>query len=332
MARLSGRRVVVTGGTGFIGAHTAAALADEGADVCLLDIAPLRDESAYVLRGHSPQVSIGGANDWAQLLACVKAFAADEIVHLGAIGDPAPLHRNPQLALTVNLQATVNVLEAARLLGVHRVVYFSSIGVLPSVRYEPIDAAHPVLLPGEGPGSGAYGASKVAGEAFCFAYRQSYGVDFAVIRPSAVYGLGMRHPIFVKPMVEGSVRGEPVRLTHGGAFPRDYTYVGDVASLAVALVAADALDTRIFYGATGRALVTGRELADAVSQVVEGADIEIEDALTPDDRLELRGRGVLSVEANERELGWLPRFTLEEGLREYAEAYRLYCESAVRSA
>jgi nucleoside-diphosphate-sugar epimerase len=324
MARLTGRRVVVTGGTGFIGAHAAAALAAEGAQICLLDVAPLREEAAYVLRDHVPQVWLGGANDWSQVIACLREFDATDIVHLGAIGDPAPLHRNPQLALTVNLQGTVNVLEAARLFELQRVVYFSSIGVLPAVQYEPIDAAHPVLLPGEGPGSGAYGASKVAGEAFCFAYRKSYGVDFAVVRPSAVYGLGMRHPIFVKPMVEGSVRGEPVRLPNGGSFPRDYTYVGDLASLTVALAEAGELETRIFYGATGRPLVTGRELAAAVSRVVDGADIEIEDALTPEDELELRGRGVLSVEANERELGWCPRYALEDGLRAYADDYRRY--------
>jgi nucleoside-diphosphate-sugar epimerase len=324
MAGLTGRRIVVTGGTGFIGAHAAAALAAEGAEICLLDVAPLRDESAYVLRDHAPRVWLGGANDWAQTLACVREFDATDIVHLGAIGDPAPLHRNPQLALTVNLQGTVNVLEAARLFGLRRVVYFSSIGVLPAVQYEPIDAAHPVLLPGEGPGSGAYGASKVAGEAFCFAYRKSYGVDFAVIRPSAVYGLGMRHPIFVKPMVECSVRGEPVRLENGGTFPRDYTYVGDLASLTVALVEAEQLETRIFYGATGRTLVTGRELAAAVARVVDGADIRIEDALTPEDELELRGRGVLSVEANERELGWRSRYALEDGLRAYADDYGRY--------
>lgn len=327
MARLTGRRIVVTGGTGFIGAHAAAALAADGAEICLLDVAPLRDEAAFVLRDHSPRVWLGGANDWAQVVACVKEFDATDIVHLGAIGDPAPLHRNPQLALTVNLQGTVNVLEAARLLDLKRVVYFSSIGVLPAVRYEPIDAAHPVLLPGEGPGSGAYGASKVAGEAFCFAYHKSYGVDFAIIRPSAVYGLGMRHPIFVKPMVEGSVRGEPVRIPNGGTFPRDYTYVVDLASLTVAVVEAAELDTRIYFGATGRPLVTGRDLAAAVAHVVEGADIEIEDALTPEDELELRGRGVLSVEPNERELGWHARYSLEDGLREYADSYRLYLTS-----
>ena len=134
----------------------------------------------------------------------------------------------------------------------------------------------------------------------------------------------MRHPIFVKPMVEGSVRGEPVRLAHGGTFPRDYTYVGDLASLTVALVEADELETRIFYGATGRPLVTGRDLAGAVARVIEGADIRIADALTPEDELELRGRGVLSVEANERELGWRPRYVLEDGLRAYADDYRSY--------
>lgn len=329
MARLTGRRIVVTGGTGFIGAHVAAALAAEGAKLCLLDVAPLRDEAAYVLRDQAPHVRLGGANDWAQTLACVREFEADEIVHLGAIADPALLHRNPQLALTVNLQGTVNVLEAARLFGLRRVVCFSSIGVLPTVQYEPIDAAHPVLLSGEGSGSGAYGASKIAGEAFCFAYRKSYGVDFAVVRPSAVYGLGMRHPIFVKPMIEGAVRGEPVRLPNGGTFPRDYTYVGDLVSLTVALVEADEFETRIFYGATGRPLVTGRELAAVVERVVEGADIEIGDAVTPEDELELRYRGVLSVEANERELGWRPRYALEDGLRAYADDYRRYLAAGV---
>ena len=64
---------------------------------------------------------------------------------------------------------------------------------------------------GCGPWAGFYGASKIASEAFCFAYREVFGVDFVVIRPSAVYGFGMKVPMLLKPMVENSVRGKPTR-------------------------------------------------------------------------------------------------------------------------
>ena len=63
-------------------------------------------------------------------------------------------------------------------------------------------------------------ASKIASEAFCFAYNQAFGTDFRTVRPSAVYGFGMQWPIFVKPMVEGAVRGETVTFESGGPFPR----------------------------------------------------------------------------------------------------------------
>jgi len=54
-------------------------------------------------------------------------------------------------------------------------------------------------------------------------YRQSFGLDFIILRPSATYGFGMRWPIFIKPMVENSVRGLPVRFETGSEVPRDYT-------------------------------------------------------------------------------------------------------------
>jgi nucleoside-diphosphate-sugar epimerase len=92
-------------------------------------------------------------------------------VHIGGIVDPLFLFKNPSVALRVNLEGTVNVLECARLVGVERVVYFSSIGVLLAVQYQPIDGAHPIILPKAGPASGAYGAAKISGEAFCFAFR-----------------------------------------------------------------------------------------------------------------------------------------------------------------
>jgi nucleoside-diphosphate-sugar epimerase len=247
----------------------------------------------------------------------------DAVVHIASITNPVALQKNPFAALRVNVEGTFNVLEASRQLGVGRVIYFSSIGALPKVQYEPIDAAHPTILPSEGPGSSFYGASKLASEAFALAYHSTFGLDVRIVRPSAVYGLGMNWPIYIKPMVEGAVRGEAVSFNSGGPFPRDYTHVSDVASLVVALLDAPDTADRVFYAATGEPLVTAAELANIVKEVVPGAKITIADRLSPEDMLELRYRGRISIASNTEQLGWEPRYRLlADGVRAYVERYR----------
>jgi nucleoside-diphosphate-sugar epimerase len=222
----------------------------------------------------------------------------------------------------------MNVLEATRFFDVRRLVYFSSIGVLPACQYEPIDAAHPIFLARDSVPTGVYGASKIAAEAFCFAYNQAFGTDFRTVRPSAVYGFGMQWPIFVKPMVEGAVRGEVVTFESGGPFPRDYTHAADLASLAVACLDGPDDADRIFYGATGRPLVTAGEVARIVMELVPGSHIEIPDVLTEADQMELPYRGILSVENARTQLRWEPRYDIRAGLADYVERYRAFIARA----
>jgi len=112
----------------------------------------------------------------------------------------AALFRDPYLAFTTNVTGTLNVLEAARRTGVQRVVDMSSIGVLSSIRYQPIDANHPVLLAREGPGSGAYGAAKAGIASFtievasCGRFTPAYSctsTDFAKNLPVLLYVAGL---------------------------------------------------------------------------------------------------------------------------------------------
>ena len=88
-----------------------------------------------------------------------------------------------------------------------------------------------------------------------------------MLRPSAVYGFGMRHPIFIKPMVENAVRGRATTFANGREFPRDYTHVGDVAQMTLRAldVPADRVRDRIFYAATGQPLRTAGELAEILN-------------------------------------------------------------------
>jgi len=320
------RRVLVTGGTGFIGAYVVRALLEAGRRPVCLDVRGFSPEGRFLLGSAADEVEVeeGSVDDWARVLHVVKRQRPDDVIHLATITNPVYLFTNPMPGVSVNFLGTIHVLEAARLFEVRRLVYFSSIGVLPAKQYEPIDAAHPIFLAREAVPSGVYGASKIAGEAFCFAYNQAFGIDFRTVRPSAVYGFGMQWPIFVKPMVEGAVRGETVTFDSGGPFPRDYTHASDVAGLAVALLDAPDDADRVFYGATGEPLVTAGDVARIVMELVPGSRIEIADVLSDADRIELPYRGRLSIE-NGRAVGWEPRFRdVRDGLADYVERYRAF--------
>jgi len=276
---MSKRTVLLTGGSGFIGSRLARLLVEGGDDVVVLDIKEPGPEEAWVLRPVASRIRFvrGGVDEPGAVRAACERYGVTDVVHTAAIVSSDYLYRRPREALAVNIGGTVNVLEAVRELGLRRLVYFSTASVLPKVQYEPMDSKHPIILGDSGPSSGFYGASKIASEAFCFAYREAFGVDFVVIRPSAVYGFGMKVAMFLKPMVENSVRGKPTRFEHGREFARDYTHVEDVAQLAQrALDApAEAIRDRVFYGATGRPLVTAGRVAELVRELVPGADIEI---------------------------------------------------------
>ena len=323
------RTVLVTGGSGFIGSHVAQQLAQRGDRVVIFDQQPAGDQARWWLSPVSDRITFvqGSVDQWPEVMAVVRSTEPDAIVHTAAIGNPAAVQHKAMLALRVNVEGSLNCLEAARLFGVRRIILFSSIGALPGIRYQPVDTAHPVILPDEGPGSGFYGASKVAVEAFAFGYRQAFGTDFIVLRPSAVYGFGMRHPIFIKPMAEDAVHGRPTRFANGREFPRDYTHVQDVAQMTLRALDAPAASIvdRIFYAATGQALRTAGDVAEIIKGLIPSADISVGPGLSATDTLEIRYRGVLSVENARRQLGFAPRYEkLEDGIAEYIESYLRY--------
>jgi len=322
--------ILVTGGLGFIGGYVTRALIDAGRQVTVLARkAQPTPEIGYLLRENARRYAteVGSVDDLDQLVDIFGRVKPQVVIHSASNVEVASLFHDPYLAFRSNAGGTVNVLEAARRTGVERVVDMSSIGVLPPVQYQPIDAAHPIILPTQGPGSGAYGAAKAAGELFAFAYERAFGLDIRIVRPSAVYGFGMRwHSAnYMKQFVEPAVRGERVRVASGGRLPRDYTHVIDVASLTARVVDCPERADRVFYAATGRPLVTAAQAAKLVQELVPGSSIEISDLMTPEDEMEASFRAVISIENARSQLGWTPRYaSLREGISEYIETYRAY--------
>jgi nucleoside-diphosphate-sugar epimerase len=324
-----GTRVLVTGGAGFIGSYVVRLLAERGDEVVSLDTREPAPEQRWWLRSVEGDVRLveGAMEDWSTVVALMQEFRPEKVIHTAAITSPVLLHRRPSTVININLAGMFNLIEASRLFGVERFVNFSTIGVLPGIRSEPVTVEHPVLLANEGPGASFYGAGKVAAEALCWAYHQSYGLDFITIRPSAVYGFGMRYPIYVKPMVENAVNGVPTRFEQGREFPRDYTHVADVAQLTVLAThhPAGNVQDRVFYGATGQPLVTAGRVADVVKELVPGADVAIGPGLSDADLVEIRYRGVMDISNARQQLGYDPRYgDIRAGLEEYIATYRRY--------
>ncbi len=326
-------RVLVTGGLGFVGGYVVLQLAEAGREVAALTRGKTTSpDMRFVLRNARFETEIGDVEDLDGLVALCERLRPEAVVHSASNVEVATLFHDPYQAFKSNVTGTLNVLEAARRAGVQRVVDISSIGVLPSIRYQPIDANHPVLLAREGPGSGAYGAAKASGELFAYAYQRAYGLDVRIVRPSAVYGFGMQwHSAnYMKQFVEPAVRGEVVRVPSGGRLPRDYTHVIDVASLTVAVLDGPADADRIFFAATGEPLVTAAEAARLVEELVPGSDIQVADVMTPDDEMEASFRGVISIDNAREQLGWQPRYaSLRAGVGQYIDAYREFLTGTV---
>ncbi len=319
--------VLITGGGGFIGAYTAAELVTAGHRPVLFDVAQPTWGAAAVLDAldEPPPYLRGDVADPSEIVAAIREHRATRIVHAAAVFDPPTSMIHPAPCYRVNVGGTLNVLEAARLSHVKRVVMASSIAVYAARQYEPIDEGHPISTPSDGNPLGPYGASKAAAELIGLTYASTGLVDFVGLRYSGVYGFGMRYPMYVRPMVEDTIDGHAVSFETGGDMPRDYTSVVDVArATAAALFApAERLRQRVFNVATGR-LTTASELAEVVRSELPDARISIGPGLSAYEQSDARMRGRLSVDAAREQLGWEPGLDLASGIRDYARRYRAY--------
>ncbi len=312
--------IMITGGSGFLGTYVARVLAERGDRVVVFDAAgPVPELAALTARFERQIVYVRGQIlDLSSLLRGVQQHRVERIFHAAALYDPPYSLEEPALTFQVNVNGTINVLEVARFLGLQRVVQSSSIAVYAPRQYEPIDELHPILLPSAGNPLGAYGASKAAAEIVGLSYYSSNGVDFIALRNSAIYGYGMRYPMYIKPMVENSVRKLPTRFATGGDMRRDYTHVKDIAQAVLKAldVPASTLTQRIFNIGSGT-MHSATQVAETVRKILPEADIEIGAGLSKLEQSDMRARGMLDLSAAQQQLKYEPLYALEDGIRDY---------------
>jgi UDP-glucose 4-epimerase len=214
-----GRRVLVTGGSGFIGRRVVRALLEEGADVTVADMRPFPDAEAHGVR------AVTGDLCDPPVVAQAVAPGTDVIIHLAAVTRVLPSIEDPAGTYLVNVGATASLLEQARVRGVATFLFASTNAVTGDVGQAVITERVPLrpLSP--------YGATKAAAEMLISAYVACYGLTGCSLRFSNVYGPGMQEKdSFVPRLMRAARDGTGVQVYGDGTQVRDLVHVDDIVS------------------------------------------------------------------------------------------------------
>ena len=291
-------KVLVTGGAGFIGSHVVDKLIERGLEPRIFDLVP----SCY----HAAVETVtGDLTSPEDVRAAVDG--CDAVIHLAAIADVNHVAADPAYAEVVNSRGTFQVLEAARLAGVARVVYGSTIWVY-NGQQGVADEDTSVQLP-----SHLYTATKLAGEMYCRAYAEQYGLDCTILRFGIPYGPRARAAAVVPAFVKRALGGEPLTIAGDGSQARRFVYVEDLADGVVRATLSECAANRV-YNLVGDESVTIREIATIVRDLVGDVDILHVEKRAGD----FSGTEVCGARA-ERELGWTASTPFEDGVRRYVE-------------
>lgn len=306
----TGKRVLVTGGAGFIGSFLSEALIRAGADVVVFTRYSSRGIGGAA--GHmEPDLRarmrfvMGDLKDPAGVAAA--AAGCDVIFHLAAhIGIPYS-YVHPVDVVQTNVMGTANVLEAARSAGASKVVLFSTSEVYGTAQYSPIDEDHP--LQGQSP----YSASKIAADQLGLSYFRSFGTPVAICRPFNTYGPRQPARAIIPTVIGQALRGDELRL--GSLHPtRDLLFVEDTVAGALRVAETEETVGEVVQLGTGVEISIGDLVQEICGLLGKSPRIIANQSdRTRPEKSEVN-RLIASTARAEAMLGWRPRVPLAEGL------------------
>jgi UDP-glucose 4-epimerase len=304
------RRVLVTGGAGFIGSNLVRGLLERGDEVKVLD--NFSTGNRRNLDGIGVELVEGELRSYERVHRAVRGV--EVVFHLGALGSVPRSVQDPLTTNAVNVDGTLNVLLAARDEGVRRVVFASSSSVygssaqLPAVESSPVDPISP------------YGVAKLAAERYCVSFSRVYeSFETVVLRYFNVFGprqnprsqYAAAVPLFISAVDEG----RPVTIFGDGGQSRDFTYVANVVDANLAAADAPGANGRIFNIAAG-APNSVNALVDTIGELLgKPAEKRYEPPRAGDIR-----DSFADISAAREVLGWEPSVGFDDGLRRTTEA------------
>jgi UDP-glucuronate 4-epimerase len=299
------RNVLITGACGFLGYPAAIAAAAEGWSATGFDLAlpPAPAAGVDFMRGDFTDIH--------RVYRVLRERAIDTIVHAGGFSGPMLERDEPYRVCTTNVVGTLNLLEAARVTGVRRLVFLSSAHAYGDTPPAPVSEDAPFQT------RDIYGASKASGDLLLRAYRAQHGLDAVALRISNGYGPRRMTREAIRTMLEDAIAGRPTALDFGGGYGRTFLYVKDAVAAIMAALKAPSL-TQSAYNITGGEFAPLERIADIVRTLFPRARIDMAPGVDP---LGYR-REQLDISAAQRDFGWAPEWTLERGIADYADWLR----------
>jgi UDP-glucose 4-epimerase len=326
--------ILVTGGAGFIGGHLAEAFVRDGHTVVALDnLDPFYDLD---IKRHNIECARDAAENGTGTYEFVEGDVRDAdlvgelvgdatfVFHQAAQAGVRTSVENPRKVDDINVEGTLNVLDAARESTVERVVFASSSSVYGTPSYLPYDEDHPTT-----PVS-PYGVSKLAAENYVQVYGDLYDIPTVALRYFTVYGPRMRPNMAISNFVSRCMNDEPPVVYGDGSQTRDFTYIDDIVRANATLLDTDTADGEVLnIGSTDN--VTIATLAEV-----------IRDAIAPGLAIEHGERQAGDAEHTHADvskatdvLGYEPTEDIRSGVRKFIEWYRenrAWYEPLVRSS
>lgn len=328
---LKNKKIAIIGGAGFIGHNLAIEFAKRKADVTIIDglqvnnllsFSSIQNESSHkefysriinqrldLLRQAGVLLYVQDARDYHALSRLMSSLVPEVIIHLAAVSHAGRSNKDPYSTFDHSLRTLENALDASRD-NIEHFIFFSSSMAYGNFQTEQVDESHP-LNP-----IGIYGALKVAGEKIVIAYQQVFGLDYTIIRPSALYGPRCVSRRVGQVFIEKALAEETLLIEGSGQDRLDFTYIDDLVNGICLVIEKPAARNQIFnmtYGASRAVL----DLVDLIKEHFPEAKTEFRkrDHLTPT-------RGTLSIRKAQQTLNYSPKNPLEVGLPKYINWYR----------
>ena len=205
-------KIAVTGGSGFIGSHVVDHCKAAGHDVVVID---------HRVKPHCDDVAFEDVDltDFASVLSATKGCGA--IFHLAAVSNVNYAFEHPVYTVDLNILSTAKVLEAARVNGVKRVVFASTVWVYSGATEEQVDEDTPFSISGAGH---IYTSSKIAAEYLFHDYAKLYKQEFTILRYGIPYGPRMRDELLIPIFIRKALKGEPLTIAGDGAQYRNFVH------------------------------------------------------------------------------------------------------------
>lgn len=305
-------KVLVTGADGFIGSHLTEALVRKGYDVKAftyynsfgtwgwLDSVPKEIKDNI-------EIFQGDIRDPNGVRTAVKGV--DEIFHLAALIAIPFSYYSPDSYVDTNIKGTLNVLQAARDMDVSRVLITSTSEVYGTARYVPIDENHPFQ------GQSPYSATKIGADRLAESFNRSFGTPVSIVRPFNTYGPRQSARAVIPTIISQLLAGEK-QIKLGALTPtRDFNYVKDTVEGFVAIAESPKTVGEEINIATQMEISIGELAREIIRQINPTAEIVCDEERLRPEKSEVN-RLLGCNEKIKRLTGWMPKYTLQQGIEE----------------